>query len=273
MIHADNPTPVHFTENIHLAVPFHFGFQRNEKLVARFHENAVNGNVILERTDIVNVINLVATTELDKRRISLFIKATDFGNHIGNGHRIFVKTHIAGLVHGARNQSLATVVACYANIHLRIVKDLVRKTLGNFLTKFLRSKTSHLELTRIRIEELTISRHLLTCRLILAHRRREFRMFPDNHLDHVQRSNPVFQVRERIHHQIRQIAFGRIGSDLHRFAHITLLNGMQLESHSIKSRGILRNFHTHLRSRKTTAQDRGSHSTKSKTYFVHTLPF
>ena len=58
-----------------------------------------------------------------------------------------------------------------------------------------------------------------------------------------------------------------------RFTHIALFNGMQLESNSIIGCGICRDVHPHLRGRKAAIQNSGSNTTKSYTYFIHTLPF
>ena len=165
------------------------------------------------------------------------------------------------------------MVTRHTDIHLRIIKDLIGKASGDFKTEFLSGKTRHLKFAGIRIEKLTISRHLLAGRLVLSHRRGQFRMFPHNDLHHVQRTNPVLQVRERIYHQLFQLAFGWINSGNHRFTHIALFNGMQLESNSIIGCGICRDVHPHLRGRKAAIQNSGSNTTKSYTYFIHTLPF
>jgi hypothetical protein len=98
-------------------------------------------------------------------------------------------------------------------------------------------------------------------------------MFPNDNLHLIQRSNPVFQVREGIYHQVFQLARIGIFDNLHRFAHVAFINGMQFERNSIVGRGIRGNVHSHLRSGKATTQDSGGDSTKSYTNFIHKLPF
>ena len=229
-----------------------------------------SGQVALERFQVIDVVDLVSTTELHPGRVRFFGKAAGSSNHGRDGHRGFVKSDIAGLVHRARDKRLEAVVARHADIHLRVIQDLVGKALGNFDTEFLCRKASRLEFTRIRVEQLAIRRHLLPCGLVLPHRGRQFRMFPDHHLDHIQRANAVFRSRQRIHNKVGKVAQSHgISRSRSRLPKIAIVDGMQDNLDTIIGRRILGHAHTHLRSGKATVQDNGGGTQHQQFQFFH----
>ena len=81
-------------------------------------------------------------------------------------------------------------------------------------------------------------------------------MFPHHHLNHVQRSNAVFEFRKGINHEVLQITqLGRSFGGGNTLAKVALVDGVDLHRHAVVFGGITRQRHLHLGPGKATGQD------------------